>query len=201
MAGKREEQQSATRRDRRRRNAAALAAVCTATAWAAITALVARRGAELTHAAPLVLAAASPRLICSDLTEQRLRNGDLVVTYTGTLCVITAAAVSQASPGPFVRAVAVSLALLTAGAALTLTTGQFGGGDTKLAAVIGLALGPDAWAAPVVAVLYGFVLAAGAVAVRACAAKARRTPRPTTIPMGPFLLAGALTASLTARPA
>ncbi|WP_436776326.1 prepilin peptidase [Yinghuangia sp. YIM S09857] len=137
----------------------------------------------------------------SDLTEQRLRNRDLTVTYAGALCVIAAAAVTHATPAALVRAVAASLALLTAGAALTIATGQFGGGDTKLVAVIGLALGPDTWTTPGIAVLYAFVLAAGTVAVRAGAAKARRTPRPATIPMGPFLLAGALTAALTARPA
>ncbi|UGQ10513.1 prepilin peptidase [Yinghuangia sp. ASG 101] len=162
---------------------------------------MARRGSELTRAAPLVLAGVSPRLIHSDLTEHRLPNRDLAVAYVGTLGLITAASVSHASPGTLVRAIASSLVLLTAGAALTLTTGQFGGGDTKLIGVIGLALGYDAWAAPVTAVLYGFLLAAGAVAVRACAAKARRIPRPATIPMGPFLLAGALTAALAARPA
>ncbi|WP_436788898.1 prepilin peptidase [Yinghuangia sp. YIM S10712] len=177
-----------------------LAAVCTATAWAAIAALVARRGTELNHAAPLVLAAASPRLIHSDLTEQRLPNRDLAAVFAGTLGMITAASVSHASPGPLVRAVAASLALLTAGAVLTLTTGQFGGGDTKLIAVIGLVLGPDAWTTPGIAVLYGFLLAAAAVAVRACTAKARRAHQPATIPMGPFLLAGAFTAALAAKP-
>ncbi|WP_436776771.1 prepilin peptidase [Yinghuangia sp. YIM S09857] len=136
----------------------------------------------------------------SDLTEQRLLNRDLTVTYAGALCVIAAAAVTHATPAALVRAVAASLVLLTAGAVLTIATGQFGGGDTKLVAVIGLVLGPDSWTTPGIAILYGFILAACVGAARTCAAKLCRTQSRTTITMGPFLLAGALSAALTAPP-
>ncbi|HSA48616.1 MAG TPA: hypothetical protein VLH10_00690, partial [Yinghuangia sp.] len=52
--------------NRRSGNRAVLAAACTMAACAAIAVLVARRGADLGQAAPLVLAAASPRLVHSD---------------------------------------------------------------------------------------------------------------------------------------
>jgi leader peptidase (prepilin peptidase) / N-methyltransferase len=71
--------------------------------------------------------------------------------------------------------------------------GQLGGGDIKLAGLVGLALGWLGWPALLGGAILGFVLAA--VASLALLA-ARRVTMRSAISFGPFLLGGALLAIL-----
>jgi leader peptidase (prepilin peptidase)/N-methyltransferase len=71
--------------------------------------------------------------------------------------------------------------------------GQLGGGDIKLAGLVGLALGWQGWPALLSGAVLGFVLSA--VASLALLAAPRVTQR-SAISFGPFLLGGALIAIL-----
>ncbi len=65
--------------------------------------------------------------------------------------------------------------------------GAIGGGDVKLAALVGVLLGWVGWSAVLLGVVAAF-LAAGVVAIVLLAA--RRATRSTRIPFGPFLVIG-----------
>lgn len=79
---------------------------------------------------------------------------------------------------------------------VSVATSGIGGGDVKLIGLITLSLGPNSWTAPGLAILYGFLFAAATTVVHALAARLRQRPRPATIPLGPYLLTGALTIAL-----
>ena len=88
-----------------------------------------------------------------------------------------------------IRALLAALVLFAAYLVLRmLSAGGVGGGDVKLAAVIGLHLGWLGWGSVLVGTLAGFVLggvfAAGMLLVR-------RADRRSAIPFGPWMLAGA----------
>jgi leader peptidase (prepilin peptidase)/N-methyltransferase len=92
------------------------------------------------------------------------------------------------------RAVLGGLALLAAYGGLALASGgQVGGGDVKVAGLIGLVLGWLGWRTLITGACAGFLLAAAAgVALLA----ARRMSGHSRISFGPFLLGGALLATL-----
>ncbi|MEV6602782.1 prepilin peptidase [Kutzneria sp. NPDC051319] len=68
--------------------------------------------------------------------------------------------------------------------------GGLGAGDVKLGGVLGLALGWSGWSVLIAATFLGWFAAAMWLVVRV----ARRPPRNSPLPMGPFLLFGALLA-------
>jgi len=138
----------------------------------------------------LVAAAAvlSSALAAVDIATHRLPNR-LVFGLAGTAAgLATLAAIEHASMRPLGGAAVGGAALFVLYYLLHLSGGGMGGGDVKLAAAIGLFLGPLGWRAPLLATALGFVTG-GIVAV--VVILARRGGRRTRIPFGPFMLLGA----------
>lgn len=140
----------------------------------------------------LVLAVISPYLAYTDVRWRRLPNRVLAVASALAVSALAAAGISCGDGRPAARAVVCGAIAVTVAGAAAIAGPAFGGGDAKLIGLIGLCLGAHGWTFPVTAVLFGF-LAAGVWAVGALAA--RPTPRQRTIPLGPFLTAGAMLAA------
>ncbi|MFE1645376.1 prepilin peptidase [Microbacterium sp. P01] len=137
----------------------------------------------------LLLAVVSVVLTVIDLREHRLPNRIVLPLYPAVLALLAIACVFG-SPWTWLLRAAVSGATLFVFYALMrgVSGRGVGGGDVKLAGVIGLYLGWVGWGALVVGTVSGFLIG-GAVAVALLAA--RRANRSTAIPFGPCLLAGA----------
>ncbi|HEX5115982.1 MAG TPA: A24 family peptidase [Pseudonocardiaceae bacterium] len=99
------------------------------------------------------------------------------------------AAVDHA-PWPLIRAILGGLAALTFYVVLyILRPGQFGGGDVRLGSLLGIAVGWLSWSALITATLVGWLAAAvSMLVIRAL----RRPPPNSSLPLGPFLVFGAL---------
>lgn len=156
--------------------------------WAA-TAVFATIGYKLaTVAAPglllpaIPLALAGPWLAAVDLDVMRLPNRILLHTASATIVIIGGVAVTTASATPAVDAVVGSLA---SGGAFAIshavTRGGIGYGDVKLAALLGLAIGPlglqPLWIGPLAGTTAAFLWG-----------KVRRQAGP--LAYGPWLLLG-----------
>lgn len=114
-----------------------------------------------------------------------------LVWPTGILLVVLfgLAAMLHRDAYPFVRSVAGMLALLIFyGALYFLRPGQLGGGDLRLAALLGLALGWVGWSAILVGTLVGWFGAALALLVLRIGWLSRPS---RDVPLGPFLIIGA----------
>ena len=106
------------------------------------------------------------------------------------LALLSLAAVGGHDLGALLRAVMASVALAAAYLLLALVRpGQLGGGDVKLAALIGLALGWLSWPAVLYGAALGFALSA---IVSLALLAARRISLRGEICFGPFMLGGAL---------
>lgn len=174
-----------------------VAVACVASAGAAGVILALRRGTGVADAAPLALTAGAPWLAYWDLAEHRIRNRDVVLAAVAVVGVIATGAWLDSEPAVLMRAAAAAAAALIAGAVLSVTTGGFGGGDAKLMAVIALAMAPDGWQVPAVALLYGFLAAAATAIVLRLVSAARGRPGPAVLAMAPHLLVGAFVAAGT----
>jgi leader peptidase (prepilin peptidase)/N-methyltransferase len=110
------------------------------------------------------------------------------------ISLLALAAVIEHDGGGLLRAMLGSLALGAGFLVLALVRpGQLGGGDVKLAALAGLALGWLGWPAVTVAAVLGFSLSA---VVSLALLAARRVSLSSAVCFGPFLLGGALMATL-----
>ena len=173
----------------------AAAAACAATAQGI--------GPHLSLAAYLPAAALGVPLAVVDLKVQRLPNHLLLPLYPWAVAVLgIAAAVGGTTGGTtsgsggadLLRALEAMAALYVCYYLLFFVSGgQVGFGDVKLAGLLGLLLGWLGWPHVVVGVLLGSVLAAVAAVVLLAT---RRAGRKDSLPLGPFLLAGALVAVL-----
>ncbi|WP_410593622.1 prepilin peptidase [Amycolatopsis sp. lyj-23] len=137
-----------------------------------------------------VLAAIGVALGVIDILEQRLPS---VLVYSGVALVGVLFATSAIlhSRGPdFLRALVGMAVIAVFYLALALISrGGLGAGDVKLGGLLGLALGWLGWSALVTATILGwFVAALVWLLLRA----ARRRRRGSLVPMGPYLLLGAL---------
>ncbi len=137
-----------------------------------------------------VLAALGVALGVIDILEQRLPS---VLVYSGVAIVGALLATSAIlhSKGPdFVRALVGMAVIAILYLVLALVSGGgLGAGDVKLGGLLGLALGWLSWSALVTATVLGwFAAALVLLLVRAT----RRRPQGSLVPMGPFLLVGAL---------
>jgi leader peptidase (prepilin peptidase)/N-methyltransferase len=142
-------------------------------------------------AAYLAFGAGGLALIRTDLAEHRLPNAIMLPT-TGVVAALLVIAALLAGRTSAIGGGAAG-ALLLGGfyAALWIAgrdSGGMGGGDVKLALLVGLFLGWHGWAALALGAAAGF-LAGGVVAVALVAAG--RADARTRIAFGPFMLLGA----------
>ena len=160
---------------------AATAAASTSESWALGLVLVAF----------LYFAAVSIALALIDLDTHRLPNAIVLPSYAVALALFTGAAALSGDWGSLLRAVAGMAALYLFYFILRVVRpGGMGGGDVKLAGVVGLYLGWIGWGALVIGAFAAFLIG-GAVGLALIAA--RRAGRKTAIPFGPFMLVGAWT--------
>ena len=127
-------------------------------------------------------------LTITDLTHRRLPNAVLLPGGAGLAVVVAAGAVAQGRGSDLLGSVAAGVGLFAVFLlAAVLSPAGMGMGDVKLAAVLGLMLGPAGLDAVVIAVLVAFVLHA---AVSVILLSTRRAGRRSALPFGPPLLAG-----------
>jgi len=142
----------------------------------------------LSTAALLLVAAASIALTVIDIRTHRLPNAIVLPTLGATVGVLAASCLFGAPWQGFARSVTVAAALFMIFAALrVIGRGAMGGGDVKLAALVGVVLGWAGWSAVLAGVLAAFVLGG---LVGSALILARRATRSTRMPFGPFLAAG-----------
>ena len=158
-------------------------------AVAASALVYARLGWTAPLPAACCLCAAGPPLAASDLTEHRLPDKLTLPAIAMTAVLLTAASWQLDDFAALVRTAIAAGAAGTFFLALALLTRQVGGGDIKLAALTGMLPGWLGWNHFVLALLSGLLLAALTAGVLVAT---RRISRRDPLPLGPFLLAGAL---------
>ena len=162
-------------------------------AAAIVLALVTARassGWELAALAWLTLIAVP--LALTDIAVHRLPDRLTAAAFVGTLALLTLAALTGHQPGGLARAAVGAAVLACFYLALCLVRpGGMGLGDAKLAASIGLVLGWTSWQALLVGTFIGFALAAVYGGILLATHRASRTSQ---LPLGPFILLGALAA-------
>ncbi|WOQ70420.1 prepilin peptidase [Microbacterium limosum] len=137
----------------------------------------------------LYFAAVSVVLTLIDQDTRRLPNTIVLPSYLVALVLFAAAVSAGADPAALVRAVVAGLLLYLFYLVLRLARPDgMGGGDVKLAGVVGIYLGWLGWGAVAVGAFAAFVL--GGVFGLALMTL-RRAGRRTAIPFGPWMLAGA----------
>ncbi|WP_409048546.1 A24 family peptidase [Microbacterium sp. HA-8] len=137
----------------------------------------------------LWLAAVSVALTLIDLDTQRLPNAIVLPSYVVAFGLFAVAASLGADPMGLVRAAVGAAAMYGFYALLRLIRPDgMGGGDVKLAGVLGMYLGWVGWGALAVGGFAAFVLG-GLYGVAVIIA--RRAGRRDAIPFGPWMLAGA----------
>jgi leader peptidase (prepilin peptidase)/N-methyltransferase len=137
-----------------------------------------------------VLVAVGVALAMIDLVEQRLPS---VLIFSGIILVgalLTTSAIQYSRGSDLLRAFA-GMAILTMFCLVLalVSGGGLGAGDVKLSALLGLALGWLSWSALATGTLLGWFTAA---LVWLLLRATRRMPPGSPMPMGPFLLLGAL---------
>ncbi|WP_434969726.1 prepilin peptidase [Microbacterium sp. bgisy207] len=143
----------------------------------------------LTVAAFAAFAVIGTILAIIDIRSHRLPNRLVALAGATGLLGLSAAAATGGHLDVLVRALLAAVVLLGAYLVLRmLSAGGVGGGDVKLAAVIGLHLGWLGWGSVLVGTLAGFVLG-GAFAAGMLAT--RQADRRTAIPFGPWMIGGA----------
>ena len=137
----------------------------------------------------LYFAAVSVVLSLIDLDTRRLPNAIVLPSYIVSLVLLAAACVLGADWSALLRAV-IAMAVLFAFYALLrlIRPDGMGGGDVKLAGLIGIQLGWLGWGSVVVGAFAAFLLG-GVFGVALLLA--RRAGRRTAIPFGPWMLVGA----------
>jgi len=129
-------------------------------------------------------------LVVVDARTHRLPNRVVLPTLAALLVLVMVDAAVSGRPQPMVRALLGGFALGAFYAVLrAMSRAGMGGGDVKLAAVIGLVLAWHGWTAFAVGAASAFVL--GAVYALALMLL-RRADRTTRIAFGPWMIAGAL---------
>ena len=163
-----------------------LVAEVTAGLALAVVAARATSGWELAALAWLVLVAVPLTLI--DVAVHRLPDPLTAAAFTGTLALLAVAALTGHQPGHLARAAILACFYF---ALWLIRPDGMGLGDPKLAASIGLALGWTSWQALLTGTFTGFALAAIYGGVLLATHRASRTSH---LPLGPFILLGALAA-------
>ena len=145
----------------------------------------------------LYLAAVAIALAAIDLDVLRLPNAIVLPSYLVAAVLLVPVAVLHDDWPALLRGVAAAGLLWLFYKALALVPRGMGGGDVKLAPLLGFYLGWLGWGAVAVgafaAFLLGGVVGAGLMAFRLAGRKSR-------IPFGPYMLAGAFLAVFAAAP-
>jgi leader peptidase (prepilin peptidase)/N-methyltransferase len=139
----------------------------------------------------LYLAAISIALALIDLDVRRLPDAIVLPSYAVLPLLLVLEALATLEWWPLVRALIGGVALFLFYDVLALVyprQGGMGGGDIKLAGVLGIALAWVGWGALIVGAFAGFLL--GGLYSLAAVATGRAGMR-SSIPFGPFMLAGA----------
>jgi leader peptidase (prepilin peptidase)/N-methyltransferase len=139
----------------------------------------------------LYFAAVSIALALIDLDTRRLPNVIVLPSYLVAGALLTVATALAGTWGSLLRA-AIAMAGLYAFYFLlrVIRPGGMGGGDVKLAGLVGLYLGWISWSAVLVGAFAAFLIG-GVVGVALLAM--RKAGRKSAIPFGPFMLLGAWT--------
>ena len=152
----------------------------------------------LTWALPayLYLAAVAIALALIDLDVMRLPNAIVLPSYVVAAALLVPAALLGDGPAPILRGLAAAALLWLVYRALA-QFGGMGGGDVKLAPLLGFYLGWLGWSSVLVGAFAGFLLG-GVVGVALMSA--RVATRKSRLPFGPFMLAGVFLAVFAAAP-
>jgi len=138
----------------------------------------------------IALAGIGVWLLAIDARTHRLPNRIVLPTLAALLALVGVDALVTGRSGPLIGAVIGMLVLGGVYAVLRgASRGGIGGGDVKLAALIGLMLGWHGWQALAVGAASAFVL--GALYALALMAL-RRADRSTRIAFGPWMIIGAV---------
>lgn len=139
------------------------------------------------------LAVASVVLAVVDLRTHRLPNAWVLPGYPIVGGLLLVACLTGAPWPSLLRAAIGGIALFVFYLALRAAGGGMGGGDVKLAGVLGIALGWVGWPALAVGAFAGFVFGGlyGAILLAT-----RRAHRRTAVAFGPWMLLGAWTGIL-----
>jgi leader peptidase (prepilin peptidase)/N-methyltransferase len=138
----------------------------------------------------LWLAVASVVLAVIDARTHRLPNRWVLPGYPVLLVLFVAACLAGAPWSSLLRALIGGAVMFAFYLVLRAAGGGMGGGDVKLAGVLGLALGWVGWSELVVGAFAGFLFGGvyGAILLAA-----RRAHRRTSVAFGPWMLLGAWT--------
>ncbi|MCU1676347.1 MAG: peptidase domain protein [Frankiales bacterium] len=157
-----------------------------------------RIGPRVAVVAFLYFAAIAVALAFIDYDTKRLPNVLTYPAYVVGPVLLAADAVVSGTWSPFVRALVGMAALFAFYFVLVLVyPAGMGGGDVKLAGVIGLFLGWIGYGALVVGAFLGFFIG-GVWGVALIAAK--KAGRKSAVPYGPFMLLGAMVAMFAGEP-
>ena len=164
---------------------------------ALFVAVAARFGPSWELPAYLYLAAAAVALAAIDLDVMRLPDRIVLPSYAVALVLLIPAAIAGQSWDPLVRGLIAAGATYALYWILAVMPKGMGGGDVKLAPLLGLYLGWLGWTSVAVGLFAGFLLG-GVVGVVLLAT--RVAGRKSRIPFGPYMLAGAFLAVFAAAP-
>ena len=163
-------------------------------AAAAVALLCAKFGDQPESVVFGFLALVGVALVLIDLAVQRLPDRLTLPAYPVVVTLLTLTAIIDHDGEALRRALIGGLALAASYLVLALLSGgRLGGGDVKLAGLIGLALGWLGWSSLVTGACLGFLLAA---IVGLLLLAGRKVTRTTLISFGPYMLGGAFLATL-----
>lgn len=148
-----------------------------------------RIGLQPVLLADSVMAAIGVPLIAADITTQRLPNALILPAYPAVLALLGVAATDHAGRALLRSILGMVILLALYGLLYYLLPGAIGGGDVKLAGILGLILGWVAWNVLLTGTLLGWALAA---VVRLMLTLMHRTSRDTPIPLGAYLIIGTI---------
>jgi leader peptidase (prepilin peptidase) / N-methyltransferase len=160
-------------------------------------AVAARFGWSWALPAYLYLAAVAIALAAIDLDVMRLPDKIVLPSYSVAPLLFIPAAVAGGSWDAVIRSLIAATLFYALYRLLAVLPNGMGGGDVKLAPLLGLYLGWLGWSAAAVGLFAGFLLG-GVVGVALMAT--RVAGRKSRIPFGPYMLAGAFLAVFAAGP-
>jgi leader peptidase (prepilin peptidase) / N-methyltransferase len=160
-------------------------------------AVAARFGWSWLLPAYLYLAAVAIALAAIDLDVMRLPDRIVLPSYIVALVLLVPAAVAERNGEAAVRGLVAAALMYAFYWVLAVLPKGMGGGDVKLAPLLGLYLGWLGWSSVAIGLFAGFLLG-GVVGVVLLAT--RMAGRKSRIPFGPYMLAGAFLAVFAAAP-